>query len=114
MYVGEPNEDGMRDVFFKINGQTRSVQVRDRTIKVQKLEHYKVSGEGEIGAPLQGKLVKVYVKEGDVVTKNQPLFVIEAMKMESTIAAPAAGTIKRVYLKEGIMVEQDDCVVTLS
>lgn len=113
MYVGEPNEDGMRDVFFKINGQTRSVQVRDRTIKVQKLEHYKAAGDGEIGAPLQGKLVKVYVNEGDAVTKNQPLFVIEAMKMESTIAAPAAGTVKRVYLKEGIMVEQDDCVVTL-
>ncbi|HLP50606.1 MAG TPA: pyruvate carboxylase, partial [Chitinophagales bacterium] len=111
MYMSEPNEDGMRDVFFKINGQTRSVSVRDRTIKVQKLEHYKISGAGEIGAPLQGKLVKVYVKEGDKVIKNQPLFVIEAMKMESTIAAPAAGLVKKVYLKEGVMVEQDDCVV---
>jgi pyruvate carboxylase len=113
MYVSEPNEDGMRDVFFKINGQTRSVSVRDRTIKVQKLEHRKVSGDGEIGAPLQGKLVKVYVNEGDAVVKNQPLFVIEAMKMESTIAAPAAGSVKKVYLKEGVMVEQDDCVVVL-
>ncbi|HLP19730.1 MAG TPA: pyruvate carboxylase subunit B, partial [Chitinophagales bacterium] len=112
MYMSEPNEDGMRDVFFKINGQTRSVSVRDRTIKVQKLEHYKISGAGEIGAPLQGKLVKVYVNEGDKVIKNQPLFVIEAMKMESTIAAPAAGFVKKVYLKEGVMVEQDDCVVT--
>ncbi len=111
MYMSEPNEDGMRDVFFKINGQTRSVQVRDRTIKVQKLEHYKANNDKEIGAPLQGKLIKVYVNEGDKVSKNQPLFVIEAMKMESTITAPKAGEVKKVHLKEGVMVEQDDCVV---
>ncbi len=111
MYMSEPNEDGMRDVFFKINGQTRSVSVRDRTVKVQKLEHYKASGTGEIGAPLQGKLINVYVNEGDKVVKNQPLFVIEAMKMESTITAPVAGTVKKVHLTAGVMVEQDDCVV---
>src|ERR1019366_2828851 len=40
MYMSEPNEDGNRDVFFKINGQTRSVSVRDRTVKVNKIEHY--------------------------------------------------------------------------
>lgn len=113
MYVTEANEDGMRDVFFRINGQTRSISIRDRTIKVQKLEHYKAKAQGEIGVPLQGKLIKVYVKEGDTVTKNQPLFVIEAMKMESTITAPEAGTVKKAYLAEGIMVEQDDCVVAL-
>ena len=113
MYMSEANEDGIRDVFFKINGQTRSVQVRDRTIKVTKVEHYKAKTEKEIGAPLQGKLVKVMVKEGEKVSKNQPLFVIEAMKMESTITAPASGNISRVYLQEGIMVEQDDCVVSL-
>jgi pyruvate carboxylase len=111
MYMSAPNEDGMRDVFFKINGQTRSVSVRDRNIKVAKIAHHKVGGTNEIGAPLQGKLVKVYVKEGESVNKNQPLFVIEAMKMESTITAPFAGAVKKVHLAEGVMVEQDDCVV---
>lgn len=111
MYMSEPNEDGIRDVFFKINGQTRSVQVRDRTIKVQKLEHYKATAANEMGAPLQGKLIKVYVTEGQSVTKNQQLFVIEAMKMESTITAPAAAVVKKVFLQEGVMVEQDDCVL---
>jgi pyruvate carboxylase len=113
MYMTQPNEDGMRDVFFKINGQTRSVSVRDTNIKVQKVAHYKISNEREIGAPLQGKLVKVFVKEDEAVEKNQPLFVIEAMKMESTITAPFAGKVKKQHLKEGIMVEQDDCVVEI-
>ncbi|MCW5908871.1 MAG: pyruvate carboxylase [Chitinophagales bacterium] len=112
-YVGEPNEDGMRDVFFQINGQTRNVSVRDSSIKVQKADHYKAKAANEIGAPLQGKLIGVLVKEGEEVRKNQPLFVIEAMKMESTITAPANGKVSKVYLQEGVMVEQDDCVVSL-
>lgn len=111
VYLSEPDEDGMREVFYIINGQTRSVPVRDRSIKVLKADHYKAKAENEMGSPLQGRLVKVYVKEGEAVTKNQPLFVIEAMKMESTITAPAAGKVKRVFLAEGVMVEQDDCVV---
>lgn len=111
--INEPNEEGMRDIFFKINGQNRYVSIRDKGVKTTRVEHYKVTGANEIGSPLQGKLVKVYVAEGDKVSKNQPLFVIEAMKMESTVTAPAEGTIKRVYLKEGIIVEQDDCVVSL-
>lgn len=112
-YVGAPNEDGMREVYFQINGQTRNVAVRDNSIKVQKADHYKAKAANEIGAPLQGKLISVLVKEGEEVRKNQPLFVIEAMKMESTITAPTAGKVSKVYLGEGVMVEQDDCVVAL-
>lgn len=111
MYMGEANEDGFRDVFFKINGQTRSISVKDKNIKTVRVEHYKAKEANELGAPLQGKLTKVLIKEGDVVKRNQPLFVIEAMKMESTVTAPADNIVKKVYLKEGIMVEQDDCVL---
>jgi pyruvate carboxylase len=112
-YVGEPNEDGMRDVYFQINGQTRHVSVRDTNIKIQKADHYKAKAANEIGAPLQGKLISILVKEGEEVRKNQPLFVIEAMKMESTITAPTDGKVSKLYLTEGVMVEQDDCVVSL-
>ena len=48
--------------------------------------------------PLQGKLCRILVKQGDKVEKNTPLFVIEAMKMESTVVAPRAGVIKNVVL----------------
>ena len=58
-------------------------------------------------------LSKIYVKAGDTVKKNDPLFVIEAMKMESTISSPMAGVIEQVYLSEKTMVEQDDLVVEI-
>jgi pyruvate carboxylase len=41
-----------------------------------------------VAAPLQGLLSKVLVKTGEKVARNSPLFVIEAMKMETTITAP--------------------------
>jgi pyruvate carboxylase len=59
-------------------------------------------------------LSRVLVKQGDKVAKNQPLFIIEAMKMETTVAAPQAGKIGRVYLGEKQLVEADDLIVELS
>ncbi len=104
---------GNRLVFFTLNGQTRSVQLRDRNLKVERVMNRKASGDKEIGVPLQGNLSKILVKEGQEIKENAPLFIIEAMKMESTITSPVAGTVKKVHLKEKTLVQQDDLVVEL-
>ncbi|MDX2247026.1 MAG: pyruvate carboxylase [Bacteroidia bacterium] len=111
MYVSEPDEEGFRAVFFKINGQTRSVEVRDEKVSVKKVVHRKALIPNEIGCPLQGRLTRIFVNPGDKVAKNEPLFVIEAMKMESTITSPKDGVVKAVHLANKTMVEQDDLVV---
>ncbi|MEW7292553.1 pyruvate carboxylase [Aquimarina sp. 2304DJ70-9] len=113
--VGEPNEDGRVTVFFKVNGQTRNVEVQDSSIKVDKVIHAKVDkvDTKQIGAPLQGSLSSILVKTGQEVKKNEPLFIIEAMKMETTITANEDATIKKIILKSGTMVEADDLVITL-
>lgn len=113
-YMSEPNEDGYREVYFQFNGQTRNLSIKDNNVQVTKVSNYKVVNANEIGAPLQGKLVSIFVKEGDAVKKNQPLFAIEAMKMESTILASTDGVIKKVYLSENSLIEQDDCVVSFA
>jgi pyruvate carboxylase len=53
------------------------------------------------------------VKKDQKVKKNEPLFVIEAMKMETTITSPENVKIKATNLKEGSMVNADDLVITL-
>jgi pyruvate carboxylase len=58
-----------------------------------------------------GKLASVLVKPGDEVEKNTPLFIIEAMKMESTITAPADGQVRAIHQPSGTLVEQGDLVV---
>ncbi|AKD57506.1 pyruvate carboxylase [Spirosoma radiotolerans] len=114
LFKSEPDEFGMRTITFELNGQSRQVQVRDRASKVEKAMNAKVSKAGDVGAPLQGRLTRILVKEGDVVKKNQPLFVIEAMKMESIVAASKEGKVAKVVLKEATTVEQDDCVIELA
>ncbi|WBX77322.1 pyruvate carboxylase [Tenacibaculum ovolyticum] len=113
--VGRPNEDGMVTVYFKVNGQGRSVQVKDESIKITKVVNTKAAKNNskEIGAPLQGMLSTVLVKKGEKVTKNQPLFIIEAMKMETTITAVEDSTIKELVLESGIMVNSEDLVIEL-
>ncbi|QNL21545.1 pyruvate carboxylase [Hyphobacterium sp. CCMP332] len=113
IYITEPNEDGMRVVGFKLNGQSRAIDVKDTSIKVDKVFHEKVSGPKDIGAPIQGLLSKIFVKAGDKVKQNQPLFVIEAMKMETNITAPKAGIIDQCVLNEGRMVESDDLIIRM-
>lgn len=114
-YIGSsaPDEEGMRHVTFEMNGQTRSVKVKDKMVQSEKVVHQKASGLLQIGAPLQGSLSQILVKEGDSVTPNTPLFIIEAMKMESTITATTAGLVKKIYLAEKTMVGQDDLIIEL-
>ncbi len=113
--VGMPNTDGMRTVFFKVNGQTRNVEILDKSLKVEKVEHVKAdhNDPSQIGAPLQGLLSKILVKEGQRIKKNDPLFIIEAMKMETTLTSPGTGKISRLQMKEGTMVNADDLILTM-
>ena len=113
--IGEANVDGEVEVFFKVNGQTRAVKIQDKTVKVEKVAHARAdkSNPKEVGAPLQGSLSKVLVEQGQAVKKNEPLFIIEAMKMETTVTANTDGEVDRVVLREGTMVFADDLVITL-
>lgn len=113
--VGKPNSEGMVTVYFKVNGQGRIVEVKDETIKVVTIKNTKVDKKDatQIGAPLQGMLSTIFVKTGENVVKNQPLFIIEAMKMETTITATENATIKKVILEAGSMVNSDDLIIEL-
>ncbi len=115
IYVSDADDAGMRTVSFELNGYNRTIKVKDNSVQSLKPQHKKVSSgnQNEIGAPLQGKLSVVLVKEGDVVKAGTALFVIEAMKMESTVSAPKDGTIKQVHIVAGIMVDQNDMVIEM-
>ncbi len=114
-YVGktDPDEAGELKVFFKLNGQSRTIRLIDESANVEVKKHKKAEKPSEIGSPLQGNLSKIFVQEGDAVKKGTPLFVIEAMKMESTIVSPLAGTVEKIHLPERTMVDQDDLIVEI-
>jgi biotin carboxyl carrier protein len=72
-------------------------------------------GAGALITQMPGKVVKIWKKEGDTVTKGETVLILEAMKMENEIKSGADGVIKSVNVKEGqaleagfLMVEIDD------
>jgi pyruvate carboxylase len=115
LFILEPDENGYRTVTFELNGQVRQLKVEDHAATVKKISNRKATpgNDKEIGSPLPGKLSEVMVKVGDKVKENTPLFVVEAMKMESTITANQTGKVKSVVLEGGGMVQQDDLVIEL-
>ena len=68
----------------------------------------------EITAPMPGKVLKVLVRDGDLVAAGQPLVVIEAMKMETTLAAETAAMVKHVRVEEGQSVDHGVVLIELS
>ncbi|MAT34564.1 MAG: carbamoyl-phosphate synthase subunit L, partial [Ponticaulis sp.] len=62
---------------------------------------------------MPGKLLAIRVKAGDSVTKDQPLAVMEAMKMEHTLSAPRDGEIAEVADLVGAQVAEGELLVRL-
>jgi biotin carboxyl carrier protein len=69
------------------------------------------TGEKEIRSPMPGRVVKILVAEGDEVEAEQPIIVVEAMKMENELRASAAGKVKAIEVSEGQAVEGDVVLV---
>jgi biotin carboxyl carrier protein len=63
------------------------------------------SGPQRLIAPMPGKVVRVLVKKGDLVTARQPVVVVEAMKMENELRASRDGTVAEIQVSEGMSVE---------
>jgi acetyl-CoA/propionyl-CoA carboxylase biotin carboxyl carrier protein len=59
------------------------------------------SASGQLTAPMQGTILKVFVAAGDQVAAGDPLLVLEAMKMETTISAPRDGTVTSIGVEAG-------------
>ena len=72
-----------------------------------------ISGVNKITAPLPGNIMSVFVKEGDVVKKNDKLILYEAMKMENIINAEKDGVVCSVKVDKGDSVLQDDVLLEI-
>ena len=71
------------------------------------------AGEGRIIAPMPGKIITVMVGMGDSVKKDQPLLVMEAMKMEMTIRAGCEGVIGELPVSAGQQVSDGALLISI-
>ncbi|MFA7060509.1 MAG: pyruvate carboxylase [Pedobacter sp.] len=113
--VGKVQKDGTRTVYFELNGNSRSVVVRDQSVQNDVVQRQKADkgNANHFGAPMPGKVLKINVKAGDVIKAGDVLMVTEAMKMETNIKAKVDGTVVEVKFKEGEKVEKEDLVIVM-
>ena len=62
--------------------------------------------DGEIEAPMPGKVTAVEVSQGEKVSKGQRLLTLEAMKMEHALTAPFDGTVAELPAQAGQQVTE--------
>ncbi|MBV8072506.1 MAG: pyruvate carboxylase, partial [Acidobacteriaceae bacterium] len=113
--IGEARADGMRTVFFELNGQPREVEVKDTSIREVAAAKRKAdpSRPGEVGAPIPGAVTVLHVAPGATVEKGERLVVLEAMKMQTTVYAPVPGTVSSIQVKQRDTVESRDLLLTI-
>lgn len=111
--ISEPRSDATRVIYFELNGQSREIIIKDKSIESNVVELPKADKENSkhIGATMPGTVIKMLCSEGDKVEKGDYLLITEAMKMETTIQAPFKGVIKRIHVTDGAAISVNDLLI---
>ncbi|WP_019634948.1 pyruvate carboxylase [Actinomadura atramentaria] len=112
--VGELDEAGVRQVICTVNGQLRTLSVRDRSVAAEAppVERADPAEPGQVAAPFDGS-VTPRVEKGARVEAGDVVATIEAMKMEAAITAPVAGSVARVVVPGATRVQAGDLLIVI-
>jgi acetyl-CoA/propionyl-CoA carboxylase biotin carboxyl carrier protein len=121
--AGEAAERETREVEVEVNGKLFTVRVygKEREGRAQGppvrrrggVTRRPAMGGGAVVAPMQGTIVKVLVEEGQEVAADEPVCILEAMKMESEIRAQRGGRVAKVLVEAGKTVRPGEPLVVL-
>lgn len=98
----------------KVNNSTYDVDISDKLDLLINEMGFSLGSSKNIDtieAPMPGLILEIYVKVGQVVNENDPLLILEAMKMENVISSPRAGVIKSISVIKGEAVEKKQLLV---
>lgn len=68
--------------------------------------------ERELRAPMPGRVVKIFVTEGETVAPGQAVAIVEAMKMENEVRSLKGGVVAKVHSAAGATVEANAILVS--
>jgi glutaconyl-CoA/methylmalonyl-CoA decarboxylase subunit gamma len=109
------DEDYVVEIERAVKPNKTPIVVRSSVTEPHKEIEKKTGGpKTEIKSPLPGIIVKLFVKTGEQVSKNQKLFSLEAMKMENEIKAERDGVIAGIKVTEGQSVLQDEVIMEMN
>ncbi|WP_340202253.1 acetyl-CoA carboxylase biotin carboxyl carrier protein subunit [Ascidiimonas sp. W6] len=104
-----------RNYTLKINGNEYQIKIEtELDILIDKLGLTKGLQKkvDNLNAPMPGQIIAVNVKSGQEVKENDPLLILEAMKMENIMVSPRSGIIKEVLIDTKDIVDKGQLLVT--
>lgn len=113
--IGEPSTEGVRTLFYELNGMPREAQVVDRSLAIESSSRAKgdPNDPTHAVAPMPGMVTEVDAIVGAKVKEGDKLVTLEAMKMLTSVCANQDGVVKEVLVVKGDPVESDDLLVRL-
>lgn len=113
--VGAPDKDGRRALSFELNGMSREAYISDKSIapKTKARPKADLGDPLQVAAPIPGLIAALSASVGAKVTKGEKLFMVEAMKMQTTVYAPADGIVVELHVAVGDTVEAKDLLIKL-
>ena len=113
--IGDPDRDGMRTVFFEVNGQPRRVMVPDRALTSGTPTRQMADADDplQIGASMPGVVTTIAVQAGDHVVAGQKLLALESMKMETAVQAERDGVVAEILVEPGVQLVVGELMVRL-
>jgi biotin carboxyl carrier protein len=103
-----------KTVRLVVNGKEFSIALRqpiDDLLSSMGMAGGTLKNQKEVKAPMPGMVLKMLVSEGQAVSRDEPLVILEAMKMENVIKSPVDGTIRRIGASQGLAVEKNTVLV---
>lgn len=94
---------------IKINHRVFQVKKRgelDALIASLGLDVPKIKKLKELQAPMPGRVLKIFVKEGEEIQIGDNVLSLEAMKMENILKAEGVGTVSKITISEGDVVDK--------
>lgn len=93
----------------KVNNSTYTVAIANALDILIKEMGFEVGASKQVNiikAPMPGLILEISVAVGQEVKENDPLLILEAMKMENSILSPRDGVIKAITMIKGAAVEK--------
>ena len=103
---------------FKVNGKIISLFRQGFTFNFENITNLYKSNEADVQesnivAPITGSIAKIMVKNGQMVSKEDPVIFIEAMKMEYQLVAPKSGKVSGLKNKKGDLIEKGQTLLEI-
>ena len=98
----------------KVNNNTYEVAISgalDELIKSMGIERGRTKLVNAIKAPMPGLILEINVEVGQTVKENDPLLILEAMKMENSFLSPRNGVIKSIAVEKGHAVDKGQLLI---